>query len=150
MGMLFGQNYRKRPLWIKVKQSEKNVKIQDRDRTNVNLECAFFHAISQYLSQSFSLKILLGALGSGSGTCSVFYLFLFLFGQCELLSNEETCHDNNDNSFSLNDGGKWGSVRAFQLELQAERNNLGQWGVVDPNLPTWYQFVAVYSWSIAK
>ena len=45
--MLFGQNYRKWPLWIKVKQSEKNVKIQDRNRTNVNLECAFFHAISQ-------------------------------------------------------------------------------------------------------
>ena len=39
---IFGQNYRKLPLWIKVKQSEKNVKIQDRDRTNVNLECAFF------------------------------------------------------------------------------------------------------------
>ena len=65
-----------------------------------------------------------------------FYLFIFIFGRCELLSNEETCHDNNDNSFSLNDGGKWGSVRAFQLELQAERNNLGQWGVVDPHLPT--------------
>ena len=44
---IFGQNYRKLPLWIKVKQSEKNVKIQDRDRTNGNLECAFFHAISQ-------------------------------------------------------------------------------------------------------
>ena len=43
-------------------------------------------------------------------------------------------HDNNDNSFSLNDGGKWGSVRAFQLELQAQRNNWGQWGVVRPHL----------------
>ena len=44
---IFGQNNRKQSLWIKVKQSEKNVKIQDRDRTNGNLECAFFHAISQ-------------------------------------------------------------------------------------------------------
>ena len=92
----------------------------------------FFPCNITILSQSFSQKILLGALGSGSGTCSVFYLFIFIFGQCELLSNEETCHDNNDNSFSLNDGGKWGSVRAFQLELQAQRNNWGQWGVVSP------------------
>ena len=130
--MVFGQNYRKRPLWIKVKQSEKNVKIQDKHRTNVNLECAFFHAMLTILSQSFSKKIFQGTLGSGSGTCSFFQLFIFIFGQCELLSNEETCHDNNDNSFSLNDGGKWGSVRAFQLELQAQRNNWGQWGVVSP------------------
>ena len=58
---IFGQNYRKLPLWIKVKQSEKNVKIQDRDRTNVNLECAFFPCnitmqcpIAQFFSYSFS------------------------------------------------------------------------------------------------
>ena len=83
MGMLLGQNYRKRPLWIKVKQSEKNVKIQDRDKTNVNLECAFLHVISQchahYIIE-FILpkKIFLGALGSGIGNCSVFsYSFLY-------------------------------------------------------------------------
>ena len=69
---IFGQNNRKQSLWIKVKQSEKNVKIQDKHRTNVNLECAFFHAMLTILSQSFSKKIFQGTLGSGSGTCSFF------------------------------------------------------------------------------